>query len=64
MENKAMQITDSELLGRILDGRANESARRMVILNLVDPFFKEYFMIALRATKLLNDKMDMYETIQ
>lgn len=64
MGNKAIQIVDNELLGQILDGRVNKLTRQMVILNLVDPFFKEYFMIALRATKLFDDKIDIYETVQ
>ena len=59
-----MQITDSELLGRILDGGANELTCQMVVLNLVDPFFKEYFMIALKASKLFDNKMGIYETVQ
>lgn len=64
MGNKAVQIIDNELLGQTLDGRTNELARQMVILNLVDPFFKEYFMIALRATKLFDNKIDIYEAVK
>ena len=64
MGNKAIQIIDNELLGRILESRANEFSRKMVILNLADPFFKEYFMIALKATKLFDDKTEKYETVQ
>ncbi len=47
-------------MGQVLDGKANESIRRMVLLNLVNPRFKECLMVALKATKLF----DTYETVQ
>ncbi|MCR8912850.1 hypothetical protein NW211_12690 [Barnesiella sp. ET7] len=64
MKNNAIQITDYELLGQVLDGKANELTRQMVILNLIDPLFEECFLIALKATKLFDDKIDIYETVQ
>ncbi len=64
MENNAIQITDYELLGQVIDGKADVLTRQMVTLTLVNPLFEECFMIALKATKLFDDKIDTYETVQ
>ncbi len=63
MEDNRMQAIDYELLGRVLDSKADEPTRRMVMLNLANPQFKEYFMIALKASRLFDYKVDVYGTI-
>ncbi len=64
MENNTIQISNFELLGRVLDGRATSKERKTVLLNLSDIVFEECFMVALRATTLFNEKVDAYETVQ
>ncbi len=64
MENNTIQISNFELLGRVLDGRATSKERKMVLFNMSDAVFAECFMAALRATTLFNEKVDAYETVQ
>ena len=64
MENKTIQICNFELLGRVLDGKANSKERKTVLFNMSDAVFEEYFMVALRATTLFNEKVEAYETVQ
>lgn len=58
-----MKISNFELLGRVLDGDATDSERKIVVLNMSDSVFEECFMIALRASTLFNNKAEVYETM-
>lgn len=58
-----MKISNFELLGRVLDGRATISERKTVLFNMSESVFEECFMVALRATTLFNDNAEAYETI-
>lgn len=58
-----MKISNFELLGRVLDGRATIDERKVVLYNVSESVFKECFMVALRATTLFNDNAEAYETI-
>ena len=51
-----MQISNYELLGRVLDGTANSKECKTVLFNMSDAVFEECFMVALRATTLFNEK--------
>lgn len=64
MENNTIQTSNIELLGRVLDGKANSKERKAVLFNMSDAVFEECFIVALRATKLFNEKVEAYETIQ
>ncbi len=64
MENNTIQISNFELLGRVLDGKASSKERKAVLFNISDAVFAECFMAALRATTLFNEKVDAYETVQ
>ena len=64
MENNTIQISNFEQLGRVLDGKANSKERKAVLFNMLDAVFEECFMVALRATKLFNEKVEAYETVQ
>ena len=64
MENNTIQISNYELLGRVLDGKANSKERKTVLVNMSDAVFEECFMVALRATILYNEKVEAYETVQ
>ena len=57
-------INDIELLGRVLDGNATDKERKTVFCNLSDAAFEEFFMVALRATILFNEKNEIYDEIQ
>ncbi len=59
-----IQISNFELLGRVLDGKASSKERKTVLFNMSDAVFAECFMAALRATTLFNEKIDAYETVQ
>ncbi len=59
-----IQISNFELLGRVLDGKASSKERKTVLFNMSDAVFAECFMAALRATTLFNEKVDAYETVQ
>ena len=64
MGNNTIQISNFELIGRVLDGKANPNERKAVLFNISDAVFEEYFMVALRATTLFNEKVETYETVQ
>ncbi len=64
MGNSTIQISNFELLGRVLDGMASSKERKTVLFNISDAVFAECFMVALRATTLFNEKVDAYETVQ
>lgn len=64
MENNTIQISNFELLGRVLDGKAISKEREAVLLNMSDVVFEEFFMVALRAMTLFNKKVEAYETVQ
>lgn len=64
MENNTIQISNFELLGRVLDGKANSKERKAVLFNMSDAVFEVCFMVALRATTLFNEKVEAYETVQ
>lgn len=64
MGNNTIQINNFELLGRVLDGQATSKERKIVLFNMSDAVFEECFMVALRATTLFNEKVEVYETIQ
>ena len=64
MGNNTIQINNFELLGRVLDGKATSKERKTVLFNMSDAIFEEYFMVALRATILFNEKVESYETVQ
>ena len=64
MENNTIQISNFELLGRVLDGRASSKERKTVLFNMSDAVFEECFMVALQATILFNEKVEAYETVQ
>lgn len=64
MENNTIQINNFELLGRVLDGKAGSKERKSVLFNMSDAIFEECFMVALRATTLFNEKVEVYETVQ
>lgn len=64
MENNTIQISNFELLGRVLDGKANSKERKTVLFNMSDAVFEECFMVALRAITLFNEKVEVYETVQ
>lgn len=63
MEVNTVKISNFELLGRVLDGRATISERKTVLFNMSESVFEECFMVALRATTLFNDNAEAYETI-
>lgn len=63
MEANTMKIYNFELLGRVLDGRATISERKVVLYNMSESLFEECFMAALRAKTLFNDNAEAYETI-
>lgn len=63
MEANMMKISNFELLGKVLDGRATISERKVVLYNMSESVFEECFMVALRATTLFNDNSEAYETI-
>lgn len=58
-----MKNSNFELLGRVLDGRATISERKVVLYNMSESVFEECFMVALRATTLFNDNSEANETI-
>ena len=58
-----MKISNFELLGKVLDGRATISERKVVLYNMSESVFEECFMVALRATTLFNYNAGAYETI-
>lgn len=64
MGNNTIQINNFELLGRVLDGQATSKERKIVLFNMSDAVFEECFMVALRATTLFNEKVEVYETVQ
>ena len=64
MGNNTIQINNFELLGRVLDGKANPKERKAVLFNMSDAVFEECFMVALRTTTLFNEKVEAYETVQ
>ena len=64
MENNTIQISNFELLGRVLDGKASSKERKAVLFNMSDAVFEECFMVALRAMTLFNEKVEAYETVQ
>ena len=64
MEDNTIQINNFELLGRVLDGKATLMERKAVLFNMSDAVFEECFMIALRATTLFNEKIEIYEEYQ
>lgn len=64
MENNTIQTSDFELLGRVLDGKATSKERKIVLFNMSDAVFEECFMVALRATTLFNEKVEIYEKVQ
>jgi len=64
MGNNTIQINNFELLGRVLDGKATSKERKTVLFNMSDAIFEEFFMVALRATTLFNEKVEVYETVQ
>lgn len=64
MENNTIQINNFELLGQVLDGQATSKERNAVLFNMSDTAFEECFMVALRVTTLLNEKVEAYETVQ
>lgn len=64
MENNTIQISNFELLGRVLDGRASSKERKTVLFNMSDTVFEECFMVALQATILFNEKVEAYETVK
>ena len=64
MEDNTIQINNFELLGRVLDGKATLMERKAVLFNMSDAVFEECFMVALRATTLFNEKIEIYEEYQ
>lgn len=52
-DNMAL-MGDFELIGRVLDGQATDKERRIVLSDMMDIDFEEFFMVALRATTLFN----------
>ncbi len=64
MEDNTIQINNFELLGRVLDGKATSMERKAVLFNMSDAVFEECFMVALRATTLFNEEIEIYEEYQ
>lgn len=64
MGNNTIQISNFELLGRVLDGKTSSKECKTVLFNMLDALFEECFMVALRATILFNEKVEAYETVQ
>ena len=64
MENNTIQINNFELLAQVLDGKATSKERKTVLFNMSDAVFEECFMVALRATTLFNEKIEIYEEYQ
>ncbi len=64
MDAEYQYCNDSELLGRVLDGRANRQERMAVVAQLKDERFREFFMVALKAVTLIDEKGDVYETVK
>ena len=64
MENNTIQISNFELVGRVLDGKANSKDLKTVLFNMSDAVFEECFMVALRTKTLFNEKVEAYETVQ
>ncbi len=55
MEYDMKYISDFELLGQVLDGVANYEIRQAVIQKMVNPLFEEYFLLAIKATRLFDN---------
>lgn len=64
MENNVIEISNFELLGRIIDSEATYIEHMSVLLNISDSVFEECFMVALQAISLFNEKTCDYESIQ
>lgn len=64
MQNNTIQINNLEFLGRVIDGYAASKERKIVLLRMSDAIFEEYFIVALRAFTLFNEKAEVYESIQ
>ena len=64
MQNNTIQINNFEFLGRVIDGYAASKERKIVLLRMSDAIFEEYFIVALRAFTLFNEKAEVYESIQ
>ena len=64
MQNNTIQINNFEFLGRVIDGHAALKERKIVLLRMSDAIFEEYFIVALRAFTLFNEKAEVYESIQ
>ena len=64
MENNTIQISNFEVLGRVLNGIANSKECKTVLFNMSDAVFEECFMVALRATTLFNEEIEIYEEYQ
>lgn len=56
MHNKAMKISENELLGQLLDGKLTIE-NLPLLLKLENPQFREFFMLALRVYNLSNLKL-------
>ncbi|OUN73626.1 hypothetical protein B5G10_03415 [Barnesiella sp. An55] len=57
-------ICNFELLGRVLDGRATDRDRKIVLRGLTDSVFEECILVALKASVLYNENGKVYETVQ
>ena len=64
MDAEYQYCNDSELLGRVLDGGANLQERMAVVAQLNVERFEECFLVALRAVTLIDEKGDVYETVE
>lgn len=64
MENNVIEISNFELLARIIDGKATAIECMSVLLNMSDSVFEECFMVALQAISLFNEKTCDYDSIQ
>lgn len=64
MGNNSIQTNNFELLGRVFDGNATIDERKDVLFNMTDALFEEFFLVAMRATTLFNEKIEAYGKVQ
>ncbi len=64
MEGRMAEISDYELIGQILDGSACEQTRQSAMRCMTNQAFEECFLLAMKATRLFDNKIDVYETVQ
>jgi hypothetical protein len=64
MDADSQYCNNYELIGRVLDGGACLQDRMAVAAQLNDERFEECFLVALHAVTLIDEKGDVYETVE